>query len=167
MATVQSTNLTFTPNQPRSGLHRIAQVRKLQGLSLRSAARQMEQDIGKLRHQEDPSTDLTLSELYQWQEFLGVPIDELLEAPHPPLSRPVLDRARLVRVMKTVRALIGSGKPHETKRMAEMLETQLLEIMPELKDVGPWHSVGQRRSLEEYGRTAERTIPEDALFGHR
>ena len=29
------------------------------------------------------------------------------------------------------------------------------ELMPELQDVGPWHSVGQRRSLNEYGRAAE------------
>jgi hypothetical protein len=27
--------------------------------------------------------------------------------------------------------------------------------MPELKDVSPWHSVGQRRSLDELGRIAE------------
>ena len=75
-----------------------------------------------------------------------------------------MDRARLVRIMKTVKAIGESAKAEGTKRMAKMLETQLVEIMPELKDVGPWHSVGQRRSLEEYGRAAERLLSEDSLY---
>jgi hypothetical protein len=40
-----------------------------------------------------------------------------------------------------------------------MLSEQLVEIMPELKQVAPWHSVGQRRTLDEYGRIVERQIP--------
>ena len=47
--------------------------------------------------------------------------------------------------------------------MATMLEQQLIEVMPELKDVAAWHSVGQRRSHDELGRTAERTLP-DTFF---
>ena len=49
------------------------------------------------------------------------------------------------------------------KRMAEMLVGQLVEIMPELEDVSPWHDYGQRRSLDEYGRAAERCISEEFL----
>jgi hypothetical protein len=41
-----------------------------------------------------------------------------------------------------------------------MLEQQLIELMPELKDVAPWHSVGQRRSPNELGRIAERVLPD-------
>jgi hypothetical protein len=41
-----------------------------------------------------------------------------------------------------------------------MLEQQLVELMPELKDVAAWHSVGQRRSPDELGRAAERVLPE-------
>ena len=44
-----------------------------------------------------------------------------------------------------------------------MLEQQLIEMMPELKDVDAWHSVGQRRSPNELGRAAERVIP-DSVF---
>jgi hypothetical protein len=44
-----------------------------------------------------------------------------------------------------------------------MLEQQLVELMPELKDVAAWHSVGQRRSPNELGRTAERVLP-DTFF---
>jgi hypothetical protein len=44
-----------------------------------------------------------------------------------------------------------------------MLEQQLIELMPELSDVAAWHSVGQRRSPNELGRTAERTFS-DTFF---
>ena len=43
---------------------------------------------------------------------------------------------------------------------------QLQELMPELAEVSPWHSVGQRRSLDEVGRIAEQPISDDALYGH-
>jgi hypothetical protein len=35
--------------------------------------------------------------------------------------------------------------------------------MPELKDVSPWHSVGQRRTQHELGRIAEHPLP-DTFF---
>ena len=42
-----------------------------------------------------------------------------------------------------------------------MLVEQILEIMPELEDVTPWHTVGQRRTLDDVGRTARHIVPED------
>jgi hypothetical protein len=77
-----------------------------------------------------------------------------------PLSEPVLTRARLLRVMKTVRAIKESANHPSIQRFATMLEQQLVELMPELKDVAAWHSVGQRRSPDELGRAAERVLPE-------
>ena len=41
---------------------------------------------------------------------------------------------------------------------------QILEMMPELEDITPWHTVGQRRTLNDVGRTARETMPDD-LFG--
>ena len=155
----QQDNAEQTP----AGLHRVAEVRQQQGLSMRSAARQMGVDVRKLRVQEEEATDLKLSELYDWQRVLGVPIAELLVDPGNPLSESVLARARLVRIMKTVKALAENAKTPAIQRLAETLTNQLIEIMPELEEVGPWHSVGQRRSLEEYGRAAERLVCEDSL----
>jgi hypothetical protein len=103
---------------------------------------------------------MLVSELYEWQQALEVPINDLLVDTHAPLSAPVLTRARLLRVMKTVRAIKEETKSVAIERMATMLEQQMIEIMPELKDVAAWHSVGQRRSHNEVGRTAERIIPE-------
>jgi len=144
--------------------HRVAEVRQQQGLSLRSAARQMGKDVRQLRTEEGKETDLRLSELYRWQSVLGVPIADLLVDPGTPLSPPVMNRAKLVRVMKTVKALAETAKSLGTQRLVETLSSQLVEIMPELEEVGPWHSVGQRRSLEEYGRAAERLLSEESLY---
>jgi hypothetical protein len=44
-----------------------------------------------------------------------------------------------------------------------MLIEQILEIMPELEDVTPWHSVGQRRTLDDIGRTGRHILSEDVF----
>ena len=49
------------------------------------------------------------------------------------------------------------------QRMAQMMVEQLVEIMPELKEVSPWHTFGQRRSLDDYGRVTERRISDDVF----
>lgn len=149
--------------------HRVASVREQQGLSLRSAARQMGMEIREVRRQEQETTDLNLSELYRWQQILGVPIGELLDDNGSPLSRPVMERAHLVRIMKTVKTLKEKAEIDDEvgpmsapiARLAETLINQLVEIMPELSEVTSWHTVGQRRSLIEFGKAAERMISEE------
>ena len=144
-------------------LHRIAEARRQQGISARSAARRMRTTMDQVRREEEPTCDMPLSELYRWQRALQVPITELLVDSEAPLSEPVLTRARLLRVMKTVRAIKETAGAAPILRFATMLEQQLIEMMPELKDVDAWHSVGQRRSPNELGRAAERAIP-DSFF---
>jgi transcriptional regulator with XRE-family HTH domain len=145
-------------------LHRIKTVRQLQGMSLRTAARQLGVTLSEARLQDDESTDLKLSELYRWQSILEVPPEELLVEPSSPLSRPVTERARLVRVMKTAAAILEQAPSPQIKRLAERLVEQLVEVMPELQGVGPWHSVGQRRSLDELGRIVEQRYSEDTVM---
>jgi transcriptional regulator with XRE-family HTH domain len=144
-------------------LHRIAEARRQQGISARSAARRMRTTMDQVRREEEPTCDMPLSELYRWQRALQVPITELLVDSEAPLSEPVLTRARLLRVMKTVRAIKETAGSAPVLRFATMLEQQLVEMMPELQDVDAWHSVGQRRSPNELGRAAERIIP-DSFF---
>lgn len=154
-----------TPKESPSNdrhLHRVRSVRLQQGVSLRSAARQMGTDIRSLRLQEQESTDLRLSDLRKWQKALDVPLSELVEETDEPLSRPVMERARMIRLMKTA-AAIHERAPVQVQRMAQMLVDQLVEVMPELEDVSPWHQFGQRRSLDEYGRVAERRISDDVF----
>lgn len=146
-------------------LHRIQEVRCRQGMSLRSAARQLGTDIRSVRAQEQPGCDLRLSDLYRWQAALDVPIDELLVDTSATLSRPVAERAKLVRIMKTAQTLRDTATVPSQRRMAENLVEQLIDLMPELAQVSPWHTVGVRRSLDDLGRIAEQTINDGNLFG--
>jgi transcriptional regulator with XRE-family HTH domain len=151
------------PGEPR--LHRVRTVRLQQGMSLRSAARHMGTDVRSLRLQEREETDLRMSDLHKWQKALDVPLSELVVETDIPLSRPVMERARLIRLMKTVAAIRERAESDSITRMAEMLAEQLIEIMPELEDVSPWHTYGQRRSMDEHGRVVERRLSEDLLSG--
>src|SRR4029079_5506904 len=130
-------------------LHRIADVRRRQGISVRSAARRMHTSIDQVRRQEEPGNDMLLSELLRWKQALDVPLADLLVESDGPLSEPIMTRARLLRIMKTVRAIKETGTRSSTHQFATMLEQQLVELMPELKDVAAWHSIGQRRSPNE------------------
>ena len=144
-------------------LHRVGEVRRQQGVSLRSAARRLGTSVDDVRRQEQASCDMSLKELYRWQQALEVPVTDLLVEAEGPLSQPVLTRARLLRVMKTARAIHESTHQVPIQRLSSMLEQQLIELMPELKDVSAWHSVGQRRTKDELGRIAEQPIP-SSLF---
>jgi len=163
----QSQQGVSSENQQSAALHRIAEVRFQQGVSVRCAARQLGKDVATIRAQEQETSDLLLSELYAWQGILDVPVSELLMDHETPLSRPVMERARLVRLMKTAAAILEDSKSTSIRLLAERMIDQLVEIMPELKEVGAWHTVGQRRSLDESGRVFENRISEDMLFHYR
>ena len=148
-----------TVGQMGGVLHRIQEVRQLQGMSLRTAARQLNTDIQSIRAQEQATTDLKLSDLFKWQRALAVPVSELLEESNLSLSRPVRERAAMVKVMKTAKSLLESATPGPTHRMVENLIEQLVGIMPELAEISSWPAVGQQRSPQELGRIEERQMP--------
>lgn len=149
------------PAVGRVALHRIAAVRRQQGIALRGLARQLRTSVRDLEAEEEETTDLRLSRLYWWQSVLEVPLSELLVESNSPLSTPVLERARLVRIMKTVAAIAEKAESSSIKRLAQTLASQLVEMMPELEGVSPWHTVGQRRTLDELGRIAERPYSDE------
>ena len=93
--------------------------------------------------------------MYQWQRVLGVPLQDLLVESDAALANPVLQRAKMVRAMKTVAAILKKSKEPSVHRLAQTLADQLIEIMPELAEVGAWPDVGQRRPLSDLGRAAE------------
>lgn len=175
MATVNFDPLSTTPTTPVVGnapvparpLHRIREVREQQGVSLRSVSRHTGCDVRTLRVQEQETSDLRLSDLYRWQESLAVPVADLLVDSEAPLSRPILERARLVRIMKTAAAIQEQAPTPAVRRMADTLVAQLVELMPELAHVSPWPTYGQRRSLDEFGRVFEQQYSSDlgAAFG--
>ena len=145
-------------------LHRLGAVRRLQGVSRCAVARRLNVEISVVKDQENETTDLPLSTLYQWQELLEVPVAELLVDSSDPLSLPVMKRARMVRVMKTVLSILERTNQLPIKRMAQTLVEQLEDLMPELKGISAWHAVGQRRRLNELGRAAERRLSADVFM---
>lgn len=164
---VDRADIVAAPNvgvrRPSRALHRLAEVRRIQGLSQRTVARRLRLDMASVKQMEREDTDLPLSALYEWQKALDVPVGELLVEPDEPLSTPVMKRAQLVRLMKTAMAIKErSGQP-AIQRLAEVLVNQLIEIMPELAQVTPWHAVGKRRSQSELGQAALRQISDRML----
>lgn len=143
-------------------LHRVAEVRQQQGLSLRTVARRTGVDLKELRRQEEPATDMMLSELLLWQKALEVPLVDLLEDESQALSRPVKERAKMVRIMKTVVSLseVCEGNPR-LGRLTSMLREQLLELMPELAEIGGWPQCGSRRGADVMGRIFHEPIAVD------
>jgi transcriptional regulator with XRE-family HTH domain len=159
----KSHKASLVAEHPERPLHRIRTVRHQQGVSLRTAARRLNMGVDQVRAQEDEAADMTLSTLHRWQQLLEVPISDLLVDLDDPLSEPILMRAQLVRLMKTAASLQGKIKTVSGKRLAQTLVDQLIEIMPELEEVSPWHEVGPRRTRDEVGRIAEEPLP-DSLF---
>lgn len=147
-------------------LHRLGTVRRLQGITRRTVARHLNIDVSQVRVQERETADLPLSHLYEWQKVLDVPVMELLVEADDPLSAPVLKRAQLVRVMKTALAIMEEAKQAPIRRMAQTLIDQLLQVMPELEGVGPWHAVGKRRRRDDFGVAAERRLSDDFFVDH-
>ncbi len=133
--------------------HRIAEVRAQQSLSLRTISRRTGLDVKELRRQEQPGCNLNLRQLQVWQKALEVPLVDLLEDESELLSRPVKERAQMVRIMKTV---VSLGEICESNvrlsRLTTMLREQILQLMPELTEIGGWPQCGSRRGADVMGR---------------
>lgn len=153
---------TKTPSKSRKPLHRLAEVRVQQGISERTMARRLGIDLKSYREMEDPHFDLTVSQLTKLQEALDVPIADLLEDHHA-LSRPVHERAKLLKVMKTAVAMREAKINPRTDRMAQMLCEQLIDLMPELAEVSGWPQFGARRGLSAIGKTLQNPIDTSGL----
>ncbi|MDA1040801.1 MAG: helix-turn-helix transcriptional regulator [Planctomycetota bacterium] len=144
--------------------HRVAEVRQRQQVSLRNAARRLGVSIAEVRRQERAESDLTLSQLLRWQQVLSVPVGELLVEAEGQLAGPVLERARMIRLMKTAAAIRDRTRGTATGRLVDMIIEQLVELMPEVEGVTAWPESGQQRRLDELGRTACFPVA-DELFG--
>jgi transcriptional regulator with XRE-family HTH domain len=156
---------SLVPSQyPAKPLQRVATVRRQQGISRRSVARRLNVDLSVIREQESESYDMPLSQLYEWQKALDVPVTELLAEADDNLAANILQRAQLVRLMKSALAIKENARQDSIRRMIETLIDQLLEIMPELSGVGPWHAVGKRRRLDELGAAADRLMSESVFL---
>lgn len=143
-----------SPEPYSKRLHRIREVRREQGVTIKRAAQLMGKTVEQLQLEEQEAADLRLSQVYEWQRLLEVPVSDLLHEPHAPLSAPVMRRAQLVRLMKTVQAIMERSSQSAVRRLAQTMINQLIEIMPELEGVTPWHSL-DRRTQNQNSRILE------------
>jgi len=148
----------------RRPLQQLGEARRRQGLSVRCVAQRLNKTVGDVRDQERQDADILLSELYRWQAVLEVPLEELLQEPQDALSPRVMMRAQMLRIMKTARAIRAQARSESANRLARLLIGQLIELMPELKEVAAWPTVGHRRTADEMGRIAERPVPDDWMY---
>jgi transcriptional regulator with XRE-family HTH domain len=126
-------------------------------------ARRLKASVSDVKRQENETADVLLSTLYKWQEALEVPVSELLVESNEPLSSPVRNRAKMLRIMKTAVTILERTRQTSIQRLAQMLVEQLTELMPELEGVGPWPAVGKSRLPSDYGQVVHRRLP-DELF---
>ena len=110
---------------PRPVLHRIAQVRQRQAISLKSVADSMNIDMREARDQEQPQTDLSLSDIYRWQKALSVSLPEILL----PIDR--VDRDNV----STTEATIKLAKQLATQLQATVATQEGLELADKLVDL--------------------------------
>jgi transcriptional regulator with XRE-family HTH domain len=145
-------------------LHRLGEARRREDVSRRTVARHLGITVEDVERQECKTTDLPLSVLHKWAKVLGLPMTELVEEPDDSLSTPLFNRANLVRVMKTAMAIREQTRDPRTKRLGQTMVDQLTEIMPELRDVSAWHTVGKRRRLDELGIAAKRGLSDEVFM---
>jgi transcriptional regulator with XRE-family HTH domain len=144
-------------------LHRLAEIRRRKEVSRQVVARQLGASLADVKSQERETADIRLSVLYKWQQALGVPLAELLVDRGDGLTPPVVNRAQMVRVMRTALTILHESRQAAVKWLARALIDQLIEIMPELREVQARRDSGQRPNSPEFGRTAL-PAPPDNLF---
>lgn len=143
--------------------HRIAEVMEQEGVSARGLALRLGTTRSNLMKTIDPTHDMKLSELYQLQAALRVPASELLAASYDGLPPEILQRTRLLRMMRTVRSIQEISTEEQIQVLAMRLVEKLTEIMPELEGVSAWPIKGQPRKSHELGAIACNVISLDLL----
>lgn len=141
---------------PQSVLHRITEVRQSQNLSIACLARRLGKEVAEVREMEQPTTDITLSELYRLSIALDVPVSELLIESNEVPNDPVRNRGLLLRIMKTARTIFEKTQEKRMKNLAQTLIDQLIALMPELEDISSWPDIGQSREFKDCGITVIR-----------
>jgi transcriptional regulator with XRE-family HTH domain len=113
--------------------HRLADARRQQGVTLKNIARRMGVSMEEAARQEGAGGELRLSELHAWQSVLELPVSELLFEVDSQLSAPVFERARMLRLIKTVLDVRSRNRDQRLESTLQMLVDQILEIMPDMK----------------------------------
>lgn len=148
---------TVSVSQSQVVGNRVALVREQQGISQRTMARRLGLDLKAYQALEASTSDLRLSQLNALQAALDVPLVDLLEDSQA-LSRPVAERAKMIKVMKTAAAMRETPSSARIERMVHTLCAQLIDVMPELAEVSGWPQYGSRRGKSALGKALSQPI---------
>jgi len=157
----------FDPEKP---LHQLQAVRDRQGMSVRKIAGNIGSSISIVQAEEEPGSDLLVSQLYRYQIALEVPLIELIEEPNDKSESSVGARASLVQVIKFFHSIRNrDGLPRRYVKLLDLFRVQICELIEDgaklFREISPWPSVGHRRSTGEVGRIAEHSVPDQFLLG--
>jgi transcriptional regulator with XRE-family HTH domain len=140
-------------------LHRLGEARRHEEVTRRTMAHRLDITVEEVRRQECETADLPLSVLHKWAKVLHVPVTQLVQEADDPLAMPLFNRAQMVLVMKTATTILERAGDLRTKRLAQTMVDQLIEIMPELRGVSAWPTLGKsRRGFDELGSAVERGL---------
>ncbi|MDO4586897.1 MAG: hypothetical protein Q4C95_06310 [Planctomycetia bacterium] len=152
--------ISETASENQEEYHNVRMVRRNQNISLANCARRLGLTTAEARYQEQPSTDLSISQLMAWKDVLDIPLVELLPE-NEILNNPIRNRALLVKVMKTAKQILQTAKESRIHNMAITLVDQLVHLMPELREVSSWPEIGQSHENRDYGVAAYRRFDVD------
>lgn len=148
------------PSVPRA-LHRLGAIRKMRKLSLADVAQRLQLTCEEAKRQEQGESDLTLRDLYRWQQLLKVPVSDLLSDVEEPLALPAVKPEKLSPALQMALLILQQTKQPGIRRMAHTLVDQLVELSPELKRVAEEHTAGQSHRFDEQGRAMKGSLPVD------
>ncbi len=145
-------------------IHRLAEIRRREGISVRAMARRLGITSSEVRRQERSFTDIPLRVLADWAAALRMPVAELVADAADGLPPHLQRRANLLRAMKDARAIQRRAKEKTIRLFAADIVELLLAVMPELIEVAAEQEPSAKRQ-QRLGRTATETIPIAWLMG--
>lgn len=161
--------------------HRVKKRREEENLSIEVCAKKMKISVKEARRQEDPYSDLLLSQLAAWEKVLDM--DTLLLLGDDPIRDPFEDREFLLRIIKYVKTLYTvlnelkemAREDHEDwedpeyrvyrvylmriLRILKSMMDMILEKIPELKDVSALPEVGKSHEAKDGAASYRRFNP--------
>jgi transcriptional regulator with XRE-family HTH domain len=130
---------------PKSGLHRLADVRQQKGLSWFDVARRIGITAEEVRLQEE-AADLPISTLNLWAAALKVPVTDLIVEPEEWFHATHLARSQAERLLRVAAKLRDGSRRRSIQRLAQTFLDQLTEIQPALTSHANGNGTGYLRS---------------------
>lgn len=148
---------------PKRPLHRLAAVREAKGLSQCEMAQRLKLSVDQVKLQEQETSDLRLSVVSQWARALGVPLTVLLAEAGAEVAFTQIKPDQALQLMELVKGIRRAARRPAVQRMAQTLVEQLLEIAPELEDLGPARASGFQRT-DRPERPRQRPLSENLFI---